>query len=95
MTCSSPDSHRLTGLTPVELVLGAKLARSARALATTNAPVTEIARSEGYHRLSSFDHAFGRVFVVGPTVYRSSTFGPMAPSDDSARSPPTDGGQKP
>jgi AraC family transcriptional regulator len=61
----------LTGVTPHRWLLRARLRDAARRLATTAAPITEIALDVGFEDLSNFIRSFRAEFGVPPSRYRS------------------------
>lgn len=66
--------HRLFGaafrVTPGRYVTDLRLARAARLLAATDAPVTEICLSVGFESLGSFSTRFRRAFGTSPASWR-------------------------
>jgi AraC family transcriptional regulator len=62
--------RRVTGVTPHRYVVGARLRRAARLLATTARPVTEIGYDAGFEDLSNFVRTFHRVVGRSPRAYR-------------------------
>lgn len=61
---------RVLGLTPKQLVLRLRLELAVSDLATTDAPLSEIAQRCGYYDQSAFTRHFTRVVGVSPLVYR-------------------------
>jgi AraC-like DNA-binding protein len=61
---------RVTGVTPHQWVLRARLRDAAGRLADTRAPVTEIALDVGFEDLSNFIRTFRAEFGVSPSRYR-------------------------
>lgn len=61
---------QVAGVTPYRYVLGRRLVRVAHRLRTTMAPVSEIAFSEGFGDLSTFNRQFREVFAISPSAYR-------------------------
>ena len=61
---------RVTGATPHQWLLRARLHDAARRLVETRAPVTEIALDVGFEDLSNFIRTFRAEFGVSPTRYR-------------------------
>lgn len=59
-----------TGVTPHQWVLRTRLRDAARRLATTRAPVTEVALDAGFEDLSNFIRTFRAEFGVPPRTYR-------------------------
>jgi AraC-like DNA-binding protein len=62
----------VTGQTPRQHVIAARLRAAAIALRTTRAPVTEVALASGFGDLSHFTTTFRRAFGVSPGRYRRS-----------------------
>lgn len=60
----------LTGQTPHQFVIATRLRAAASALATTRAPVIEIAAGAGFGDLSNFNASFARAFNATPRAYR-------------------------
>lgn len=63
------------GRTPLNLLKSERLRRARELLATTNAPVDQIARSVGFSSRSHFSHAFRTAYGVDPTNFRAVAFG--------------------
>jgi AraC-like DNA-binding protein len=63
---------RVTGVTPHQWVLRARLREAARRLAETRAPVTEIALDVGFEDLSNFTRTFRAEFGASPREYRQA-----------------------
>jgi AraC family transcriptional regulator len=61
---------RVTGITPHQWLLRARLHDAARRLVETRAPVTDIALDVGFDDLSNFIRTFRAEFGVSPTRYR-------------------------
>ena len=61
---------RVTGVTPHQWLLRARLADAASRLATSREPVTGIALDAGFEDLSHFIHSFRAEFGVSPRHYR-------------------------
>ena len=61
---------RVTGVTPHQWLLRARLADAANRLATSREPVTGIALDAGFEDLSHFIHSFRAEFGVSPRHYR-------------------------
>lgn len=61
---------RVTGVTPHQWLLRARLHDAARRLVETRAPVTDIALDVGFEDLSNFIRTFRAEFGVPPTRYR-------------------------
>lgn len=64
--------RRLTGVTPHQYLISARLRRAALALASSRRPVLEIALDAGFGDLSTFNHRFRFAFGVAPSQYRAS-----------------------
>ena len=64
--------RRLTGVTPHQYVISARLRRAALALASTRRPVIAIAFDSGFGDLSTFNKTFRAAFGLTPTQYRAS-----------------------
>jgi AraC-like DNA-binding protein len=62
--------RRTTGLTPYKFLLGVRMRRAAIRLATSNAPVSEIAFDAGFGDLSTFNNRFRDLFGVAPGQFR-------------------------
>jgi len=62
--------RRVTGTTPHQYVLGARLRRAARLLLATSRPVTEIAYEVGFEDLSNFIRTFHRAVGASPSAFR-------------------------
>jgi AraC family transcriptional regulator len=60
----------VTGVTPHQWVLRARLREAAGRLTATAAPITEIALDVGFQDLSNFIHTFRAEFGVSPRQYR-------------------------
>jgi AraC family transcriptional regulator len=67
--------ERLTGVTPHQYVLRARLRNAAMRLAVGNARVLDIALDCGFGDVSNFNHAFRAEFGVSPRVHRLRTQG--------------------
>jgi AraC family transcriptional regulator len=61
----------VTGVTPHQWLLRARLRDAARRLVTSRAPVTEIALDVGFEDLSNFIRSFRAEFGVSPSRYRA------------------------
>ena len=61
---------RVTGVTPHQWLLRARLRDAARRLVETRAPITEIALGVGFEDLSNFIRTFRAEFGVSPSSYR-------------------------
>ena len=64
--------RRLTGLTPHQYILRARLRRAATRLMLEAARVLDIALDCGFEDVSNFNHAFRAEFGVSPNSYRAS-----------------------
>ena len=64
--------RRLTGVTPHQYLIGARLRRAALALASSRRPVLTIALDSGFTDLSTFNKTFRAAFGLTPTQYRAS-----------------------
>jgi len=62
--------RRVTGTTPHQYLIGARLRRAARLLLDTSRPVTEIAYDAGFEDLSNFVRTFHRTIGCTPRAYR-------------------------
>ena len=62
--------RRVTGTTPHQYLIGARIRLAARLLLDTDRPVTEIAYDVGFQDLSNFVRTFHRVVGCSPRVYR-------------------------
>jgi len=62
--------ERLTGVTPHQYILRARLRAAATRLATEPAKVLDVALDCGFGDLSNFNHAFRTEFGVSPRAYR-------------------------
>jgi AraC-like DNA-binding protein len=62
--------RRVTGTTPHQYVIGARLRRAARLLLATSRPITEIAYDVGFEDLSNFVRTFHRAVGCSPRAYR-------------------------
>lgn len=61
-----------TGVTPHQWLLRARLRNAAEKLATTRAPVTDIALDVGFEDLSNFTRTFHAEFGAPPRAYRAA-----------------------
>ena len=61
----------VTGVTPHQWLLRARLRDAARRLVTSRTPVTEIALDVGFDDLSNFIRSFRAEFGVSPSRYRA------------------------
>lgn len=64
--------RRLTGLTPHQYLISARLRRAALALASSRRPVIDVALDAGFGDLSTFNSRFRATFGLTPTQYRAS-----------------------
>jgi AraC-like DNA-binding protein len=64
--------RRLTGMTPYQYLLSARMRRAALDLASSRRPVLAIALDSGFNDLSTFNHRFRAAFGATPTQYRAS-----------------------
>jgi AraC family transcriptional regulator len=62
--------ERLTGVTPHQFVLRARLRRAATRLATSPEKILDLALESGFGDLSNFNRAFRAEFGVSPRAYR-------------------------
>jgi AraC family transcriptional regulator len=62
--------RRLTGMTPHQYLISARLRRAALALASSARPVIAVALDAGFGDLSTFNKTFRAVFGLTPTQYR-------------------------
>lgn len=60
----------VTGITPHQYLIGARLRRALRLLLDTELPVTRIAYDAGFADLSNFNHTFRRAIGCSPRAYR-------------------------
>jgi AraC family transcriptional regulator len=63
---------RVTGITPHQWLVRARLLSAAERLAITQRPVTEIALDVGFDDLSNFIRSFRAVFGISPRRYRAA-----------------------
>ena len=61
----------VTGVTPHQWVMRARLRDAAHRLATTRSPITDVALDSGFPDLSNFIRSFGAEYGVSPRRYRS------------------------
>jgi AraC family transcriptional regulator len=64
--------RRLTGVTPHQYVISARMRLAALGLVSSRRPVLAIALDSGFGDLSTFNHRFRKTFGVTPTRYRAS-----------------------
>ena len=62
----------LTGVTPHQYLISARLRRAALALASSRRPVIAVALDAGFGDLSTFNKTFRAAFGLTPTQYRAS-----------------------
>ena len=62
--------RRLTGSTPHQYLINARLRRAARALSSSRRPVIAVALEAGFGDLSTFNKTFRAAFGLTPTQYR-------------------------
>jgi AraC family transcriptional regulator len=67
--------RRVTGTTPHQYLVGARLRLAVRMLLDTRRPVTEIAYDVGFRDLSNFVRTFHRVVGCSPRAYRQRAAG--------------------
>ena len=71
--------ERLTGLTPHQYILRARLREAARRLAIQRARVIDIALECGFGDVSNFNRAFRAEFGLSPRAYRKQIGRPVLP----------------
>ena len=64
--------RRLTGMTPHQYLISARLRRAALALASSRRPVIAVALDAGFGDLSTFNSRFRATFGLTPTQYRAA-----------------------
>lgn len=64
---------RVIGATPHQWLLRVRLREAARRLATTRAPVTEVALASGFDDLSNFIRTFRCEFGSSPREFRKNS----------------------
>jgi AraC family transcriptional regulator len=64
--------RRLTGVTPHQYLISARIRRAALGLASSRRPVLEVALDAGFGDLSTFNKRFRATFGFTPTQYRGS-----------------------
>ena len=64
--------RRLTGVTPHQYLISARMRRAALDLASSRRPVLDVALDAGFGDLSSFNNRFRATFGLTPTQYRAS-----------------------
>jgi AraC-like DNA-binding protein len=62
--------RKVTGQSPAQYVMIARLRAAANDLLTTRAPVAEIALKTGFNDISHFNASFRSVFGRSPTLWR-------------------------
>ena len=62
----------VTGVTPHQWLLRARLRSAAERLATTKTPVTEVALRVGFEDLSNFTRSFRAEFGASPREFRQA-----------------------
>ncbi|HEY4013969.1 MAG TPA: AraC family transcriptional regulator [Polyangiaceae bacterium] len=62
--------RRVTGTTPHQYLVGARLRLAAQMLAHTDRPITAVAYDAGFEDLSNFIRSFRRAFGCSPRVFR-------------------------
>ena len=66
--------RRVTGVTPHQWILRARLREAARRLASSGEPITEIALDVGFEDLSNFIRSFRAEFGISPRGYRAASW---------------------
>jgi AraC-like DNA-binding protein len=69
--------RRVTGTTPHQYLIGARVRLAVRMLLDTNTPVTDIAYDVGFQDLSNFVRTFHRVIGSSPGAYRRGVSRPV------------------
>jgi AraC family transcriptional regulator len=64
--------RRLTGVTPHQYLISARMRRAALGLASSRRPVLAVALDAGFGDLSTFNNRFRATFGLTPTQYRAS-----------------------
>ena len=64
--------RRLTGVTPHQYLISARMRRAALGLASSRRPVLDVALDAGFGDLSTFNNRFRATFGLTPTQYRGS-----------------------
>jgi AraC family transcriptional regulator len=64
--------RRLTGVTPHQYLISARMRRAALGLASSRRPVLDVALDSGFGDLSTFNNRFRAAFGLTPTQYRAS-----------------------
>lgn len=76
--------ERLTGVTPHQFILRARLRHAAARLATENAKVIDVAFDCGFNDVSTFNRTFRAEFGVSPRGYRGSRLTPCHAAESRA-----------
>jgi transcriptional regulator GlxA family with amidase domain len=63
--------RRLTGVTPHQYLISARLRRAALALASSRRPIITVALDAGFGDLSTFNKTYHAAFGLTPTQYRA------------------------
>jgi transcriptional regulator GlxA family with amidase domain len=66
----SREFRRVTGQSPYAFILSRRIARGAHLLATTQLPISEIARAVGFKTHAHFTNAFAKTLGMTPRRYR-------------------------
>jgi AraC-like DNA-binding protein len=72
--------ERLTGVTPHQYVLRARLRNAATRLVTEPRKVIDVALDSGFGDVSNFNRAFRAEFGVSPRAYRRAVRRPPCPT---------------
>ena len=64
---------RVTGITPHQWILRARLREAARRIVSSREPITEIALEVGFEDLSNFIRSFRTEFGISPRRYRAAS----------------------
>jgi AraC-like DNA-binding protein len=64
--------RRVSGVTPYQCLLAARLRRAAFSLAKTKEPITAVAYASGFGDLSTFNWRFRKTFGVTPSTWRQT-----------------------
>jgi AraC-like DNA-binding protein len=62
--------RRVTGTTPHQYLVGARVRAAIRLLLDTERPITRVAYDAGFRDLSNFNHTFRRIVGCSPRAYR-------------------------
>jgi AraC family transcriptional regulator len=76
-----------TGLTPHQHLLRTRLRAAAISLATSDAPVTDVALATGFEDLSNFTRTFRAEYRLSPLQYRAQFHGHPRPMAGGAHGP--------